>query len=358
MRGLYIHIPFCLKKCAYCDFYSLPRGRWDDSLADGYAAAVIRNLRRYDERFDTVYFGGGTPVLMSYRLREMLRGASLSENAEITVECNPDAVDLPLLRYLRGSSVNRLSFGVQSLIDGELRLLGRTHSAETAERVVKAAQKAGFRNISADIMLGIPGQTADTLRQTAERLCGLPITHVSAYLLKIEPDTPFGRNPPSLPDEDEAAELYLLAAQILEQNGFKQYEISNFAREGFECRHNLKYWRCEEYLGIGAAAHSYYNGKRFRVPRDVRGFIEAEEQPTVPTDGNAGGFEEFAMLRLRLREGLQFADCGKFGVERETLLKRCEKIPRDCLNVSERGISLTKRGFLLSNAVIGKLLGY
>ncbi|MGN0657694.1 MAG: radical SAM family heme chaperone HemW [Ruminiclostridium sp.] len=353
--GLYVHVPFCLSKCPYCDFYSVKYSR---SLAADYTKAVIRNLGQYGETFDTVYFGGGTPVIMWEGVCEILKSAKTAENAEITIESNPCVTTKQALCGLREAGVNRISFGVQSLSPSELVFLGRRHSAEQAEKAVLLAHKAGFTNISADIMLGLVGQTKESLKYTIDGLSELPITHVSAYMLKIEEGTPFAARKLSLPDEETVSELYLYAVSLLEEKGFMQYEISNFARKGYECRHNLKYWRCEEYLGIGAAAHSYYGGKRFCTERDIEGFIGSEFQKTKVTDDNPGGFEEYAMLRLRLSEGLSFSDCESFGVSREEVLKRCRKIPDSLILQTEKGISLTPQGFLVSNAVIGKILGY
>ncbi|MCM1333947.1 MAG: radical SAM family heme chaperone HemW [Bacteroides sp.] len=355
MRGLYIHVPFCLTKCPYCDFYS---ERFSRSLAEHYKSAVLRNLSCYDESFDTVYFGGGTPILLAREIADILRGASFCEGAEATVEANPCVTDRERLTLLFQSGVNRISFGVQSTQEEELRFLGRRHTPEQAEKAIIRAYDAGFRNISADLMIGLKDQTKASVSASVRALTALPLTHFSVYLLKIEENTPFFAEKRETANEDEAAGLYLFTAELLEEHGFRQYEISNFARTGYECRHNLKYWRCEEYLGVGPAAHSYYKGKRFCTSRDLNVFLERERQEAFVTDEAAGGFEEFAMLRLRLTEGLSFADCVRFGIEKETLLRRSERIPPSYLRVTEEGIALTKRGFLVSNAVIGRLLGY
>lgn len=344
MLGLYIHMPFCVRKCPYCDFYSVPYADWK---TDDYTAAVIRNLKRYDLQYDTVYFGGGTPALLPYHIGKILAAADFTEDAEITVECNPDSVDEPGLEFLKKSGVNRLSFGVQSLSIEELNSLGRSHHPERAKAMIKLSAKLGFENISADLMLGTPKQSANSLKQTVEELCALPITHVSAYLLKIEPNTVFGKRPPQLPDEDEQAELYLLAVELLEKHGFMQYEISNFAKQGFESLHNLKYWHAEEYIGIGPAAHSYYNGKRFAVPRNLKDFIGREFQEEIITEENPDKYEETVMLGLRLSEGV-FLD--------ERLEKRLKLIPREYYRLDNGKISLTPKGFLVSNEIISTLL--
>ncbi len=346
-RGLYIHVPFCLTKCPYCDFYS---ERFTKSLAEEYAAAVIRNLKRYPERFDTVYFGGGTPALLYTEISDILAEVNAAEGAEITVEINPCLCTGEILSKLFSAGVNRLSVGVQSFDEKELSALGRRHKPITSQQGIECAYNVGFRNISTDIMLAVPFQTRETLSETVRRLSALPITHISAYMLKIEPSTPFGKAPPALPDEDAAAELYLLCCELLENAGFKQYEISNFAKDNCESRHNLKYWHCEEYLGIGAAAHSYYNKKRFAVPRDLDAFIKDKEQRTVITDDSPDEREERIMLGLRLCEGIPRELW-------EPLSGALKKIPRGYYRISHDGrLALTAKGFLLSNEIIALLL--
>ncbi len=345
-RGLYIHVPFCLTKCPYCDFYS---ERYTVSLAKEYAAAVIRNLRRYPERFDTVYFGGGTPALLYREIVDILAAVNIVSNAEITVEINPCLCTDEILSELLAAGVNRLSVGVQSFDDRELSALGRRHKSIESERGIKRAYDAGFGNISADIMLAVPLQTQKTLKESIERLLSLPITHISAYMLKIEPSTPVGKNPPALPDEDETAELYLQCCELLKKSGFKQYEISNFAKAGFESRHNLKYWRWEEYLGIGTAAHSFYDRKRFAVPRDIYKFINAETQPTENTDEYSNECDERIMLGLRLSEGISKELW-------EPLKGALKRIPREYYRTDGGRLSLTPKGFLVSNEIIALLL--
>ena len=355
MTGLYIHVPFCLSKCPYCDFYSVG---YDAGLAEKYTQAIIRNLKYYNETYDTVYFGGGTPVLLSDRIPEIMKNVRLAGNAEVTVEANPCVTDEKRLYDLLSAGVDRISFGVQSLDGAELKFLGRRHNADEAKKAVCLAYKAGFRNISADLMLGLPHQSTKTVKKSIAELSQLPINHISAYLLKVEENTPFGQLNITVPEDEVMDEIYLFACEELEKNNFMQYEISNFAKRGSECRHNLKYWRCEEYIGIGAAAHSYYKNKRFCVDRNLWDFIDSDIQKTVITDESAGDFDEFAMLKLRLTEGLLFTECERFGVEEKTIIRRLERVPQNYYRLDEKGISLTKEGFLLSNAVIGKILGY
>lgn len=355
MTGLYIHIPFCLSKCPYCDFYS---ERYSRSLANEYAEAVKRNLEFYNDTYDTVYFGGGTPVLLAEEIGGILEKVRTADNAEITVEANPCVTEKKRLEALLSGGVNRISFGVQSLDENELRFLGRRHSAQQAVEAIELAYKTGFENISADLMLGLPSQKKESVSHSVKVLSGLPVSHISAYLLKIEDGTPFSQMDIAVPGDEEMSEIYLHTCEELEKHGFTQYEISNFAKKGFECAHNLKYWRCEEYLGIGAAAHSYYNGVRFCTERSIDKFISAPVQFTEITDDEPGGFDEFAMLKLRLTEGLLFSECEKYGVSKSTILERCKKIPQEYYSADETGVRLTRKGFMLSNAVIGKILGY
>lgn len=359
-KGLYIHIPFCLSKCPYCDFYSVA---YDSDTAKRYKDAVIRNLRYYLSqndmlRFDTVYFGGGTPILLWREICDITDEIQpyIASGTEITVEANPCCTNENALRSLKRHNVNRVSFGLQSGIDNELKALGRRHNSKVGADAVKMAYKAGFDNISGDIMLGIPFQTSDSLIETINYMTFLPLSHISAYMLKIEPGTPYAKKQLTLPDDDGYANIYLETVSRLAEKGYKQYEISNFAKPGMESRHNLRYWRCEEYLGIGPAAHSYFNGERFAVGRDLKAFIESEVQPAVITERECGDYEEWAMLKLRLCEGLDFKTAEeRFGISKEDILKKCILIPDKLYTADDKAIRLTPEGFLVSNAVIGIL---
>ncbi len=355
-KGLYIHIPFCVKKCPYCDFYSVT----DLSLAEKYTEAVIRNIRGKGICADTVYFGGGTPSLLSAeQIYRMISSAEIENGAEITMECNPNTVDPRYLSDILSAGVNRISFGVQSLDDRELKALGRIHSAEAAVNAVTEAYKAGFRNISADLMLGTAYQTAASLKNTIEALVSLPVNHVSAYMLKIEEGTPYGKSDKILsllPDENEVADMYLETVSLLGRHGFRQYEISNFAAENTECRHNLKYWRCQEYYGIGPSAHSYIGGVRRACPESAERFISLELQEEYITEENGGSFEEKAMLSLRLTdEGLDLASVD--GSRRDEILRRAAPlISAGFLRRTENRITLTPSGCLVSNEIICRLI--
>lgn len=367
--GLYIHIPFCVQKCPYCDFYSLPpRG----DIAQRYVGAVIREAaaarHKYAAEFDTLYIGGGTPsVLGADALAEMvtaLRGVfNIDTQAEVTVELNPSDVGDEHKEFafsrLAAAGVNRLSLGLQSASDDERRQLGRRGKATDTARAAGRAREAGIADISFDLMLGIPGQTIDTLRRCVAFCAENAATHVSAYMLKIEEGTPFAVREHSLnlPPEDEVCALYHAACNALEAAGYKQYEISNFALDGYRSRHNLKYWHTLDYLGIGPGAHSFLNGRRFFYPRDVEAFI-AGAPPR--DDGPGGDFAEFAMLALRLNDGLENAAVNtRFGADIPAAMrqKAVAFAANKLLIADERGIRLTRAGFLLSNTIIAALLG-
>ncbi|WP_432649892.1 radical SAM family heme chaperone HemW [Huintestinicola sp.] len=352
--GLYIHVPFCRRKCVYCDFYSLA-GKED--LTQKYVQAVVRNIRISGMTFDTVYFGGGTPSLLSSsQISDILSAADIAEGAEISAEINPDSADTQKLRDFRAAGINRISIGIQSLDDKELSVLGRLHNSEQAENAILSAQKAGFENISADLMLGLPYQHTETVLNNIERLSELGARHISAYMLKIESGTPLSENDElisNIADEELSADMYLEAVSCLEKNGFKQYEISNFAKEGYVCRHNLKYWRCEDYLGIGPSAHSCTGGKRFAVPKDIYGFINCEKQEEVITDDAPCGSSERLMLALRLSEGFLMSQAGDYENRLRAAAVPMEK--HGLLKISDGRIMLTPMGFLVSNEIICRL---
>lgn len=342
--GIYIHVPFCQRKCPYCDFYSV----CDTDLSQAYLDALLNSIVAFPdgEKADTVYFGGGTPSLFAKQMGEALDALSkkfiLAKDAEITAEINPHSSSKEVLRLFRSAGVNRLSIGVQSFVDDELKTLGRLHSAETAEKTYFAAREEGFRNISLDLMLAVWGQTTDTLDFSIEKTKELAPEHISAYMLILEEGTAFENKLPL--DEEEQERQYLHICQRLEDIGLIQYEISNFARRGFECRHNLKYWRDEEYIGFGPAAHSYYKGKRFYYPRDIEGFIKGNS-PVF--DGEGGSREEKIMLGLRLSEG----------VEKNLITSPTENLKKAGFIFEKDGrIALTRQGFLLSNTVISNLI--
>ena len=363
--GIYIHVPFCRSKCPYCDFYSLTNT--DEQTKDAYTAAVERALLRVRERgiggADTLYFGGGTPSLLGgERLVRIMSAAApvLTADAEITLEANPADDLAPTLQAFAASGGNRLSMGMQSFSPTELQFLGRRHNNDQLTRAMQAAFDAGIDNISLDMMLGLEGQTPETVTASAEACRQLGATHVSAYLLKVEPNTPFGQQRLSLPDEEQTADLYLCACEQLEQRGYRQYEISNFAKEGKQSRHNTKYWDGAPYIGIGPAAHSFWEGKRWAYPRSLTHFLEGGApqreagEDTALADGSA---EEYALLRLRLTEGL--TEQGFFARFQKPIpaewRERANKLPAHLVTVDESGIRFSREGFLLSNVLLARI---
>lgn len=360
--GLYIHVPFCAVKCPYCDFYS---AKYSRKTTEDYTQAVIRNLNRYLENnpelgFDTVYFGGGTPSLMQpdffYGIMDTISSRLCSGDPEISIEVNPKTVNYDKLKSFISCGINRLSVGIQSAEEKELEGLGRKHSFADAEKTIELAFKTGFCNISADLMIGILHQSTDSLLRSCEKLSDMSLQHISAYMLKIEQGTEYFKNGISsaVPGEDETADMYLALVKKLDELGYSQYEISNFSKKGFESRHNLKYWRCEEYVGIGPSAHSYYNGFRYEVPRDLSAFILKEHQEEIVNEKNPGSFFEKAMLKLRLSEGLPLSECGEF---RERIVNNFNRLKKSGLVCLENDtLKLTPEGFLISNYLISEIL--
>ncbi len=362
--GLYLHIPFCRSKCPYCDFYSFAGSEEQkDAYTQALSDLVVSSASQLsDFRADTLYFGGGTPSALGEKrisaLANTCKSNILTENAEITVECNPYGLQEDFFKVLHTCGVNRLSFGVQSAVDTERRSLGRLSDRNQVEKAVKSAQKAGFDNITLDVMLGVPNQTKKSLNETLDFCVSLGVPHISAYILKLEENTHFfkHREKYQFPDDDLTADLYLQMCETLEQNGILQYEISNFAKKGFESQHNLKYWHCEEYLGLGPSAHSFLNGKRFYFDRDFNGFLHS---PAPINDGLGGDFTEYAMLNLRLCEGLQNQKVKeRFGhnIPNEIFEKSKIFIDNGFMTADKNKLALTRKGFLMSNTILSSIL--
>ncbi|MCI8351326.1 MAG: radical SAM family heme chaperone HemW [Oscillospiraceae bacterium] len=356
--GLYLHVPFCRKKCAYCDFYSLPAA--SEEAFDRYRDALLRCLRGYREEYgafpvDTVYFGGGTPsVLGAGRLAALLEEVSrfsLEAGAEMTLEANPETVDAAFLRACREMGFTRISFGIQSAVEGELQALGRIHSFAQAARAAELSLAAGFAHVSGDVMVGIPYQTPRSLGYTLEAVAALGVDHISAYLLKLEEGTPLARRAAeyTFPDEDTLCDAYLGMVEKLGELGFAQYEISNFAKPGGQSRHNRRYWERRPYLGLGPGAHSYFGGKRFSYPRDLAAFLTGP--PFALEEEDCDPETEQVMLGLRLTEGLPYAALG------QGLFAACAPLRQAGLIAPDRErLRLMPQGFLLSNQVIGFVL--
>ena len=368
--GLYIHIPFCVSKCPYCDFHSAALGTPLQAQAalDAYTDGLLRSMHTWSRHLsataDTLYFGGGTPSLMGgERLARVIAEAQhlfgLSD-AEITLEANPADNLADTLSAFAAAGGNRLSLGMQSAIPSELSLLGRRHTPADVARTMADARHAGIENISLDVMLGIGGQTVATACESVDTAADLGANHLSAYLLKIEPNTPYGACPPDLPTEDESVDLYHAAFERMDRHGYRQYEISNAALPGRESRHNLKYWLSRPYLGIGPAASSCIGGHRFTYPRDTAYFLGGGDPVEDPCDGaSVGSPEEYALLRLRLSEGLTAADFhARFGTPLPAAwVENASTLPKSLVAADNEKICLTREGFLLSNTIISRIIG-
>ena len=374
--GVYLHIPFCRSKCDYCDFYSMPAG---DDLMDRYQKALLTQIKSMVPRLkgrtvDTIYIGGGTPSYYGEkRLRELLgylqRHLSVAKNAEITVECNPDTVDLKSVVRLRKAGVNRISLGMQSADPDQLRCVHRVHDPQQVIWAVEDIRAAKIENLSLDLIYGLPGQSMDSWRNTVRAALALHPDHLSCYGLKVEEGTPLARRVDEegdmdLPDGDSQADFYLEAVEQIQQAGFRQYEISNFARTGMESRHNLKYWMGREYAGFGPGAHSYLDGIRYAWPRDLAGYLEAleagepvamAEKETVPPREQA---REYLLLRMRTMRGIEEWEYRRsFGLNFEPISRRLEFFESHrWAEQSDHRWHFTPQGFLLSNTLIADLL--
>ena len=417
MKGLYIHIPFCVRKCSYCDFYSLPNRQ--SAIAD-YVQAVLQEAGSFplsqrgikgdlqplkNPSFQTLYLGGGTPSLLGpQNLQTLISGLMVSSLApggreserggyqiinphcssplegedsgegfpktkplsllESTLEVNPESATPEFLQTAKTLGFNRLSFGVQSLSDAELQSVGRIHTAAQAVAAIKLAQKTDFQNISADLIIGLPVQTWHSLHNSLETLTDLGLPHLSVYCLSLENGTPLALNPPNdLPSDDFQAELYEKTRAFLINSGFVHYEISNYARPGFECLHNLNYWRGGEYLGLGPAAASHLDGKRFRNNNDLDAYLQ---NPTgqveyVETLSPKEKAAEEAMLRLRLlEEGLNTDELtAKFGpANTSDIILRLDKMKQENLLLKTGPTyRLEPAHILTSNSIFSRVLG-
>lgn len=372
--GVYVHIPFCASKCGYCDFCSLA-GK--DKLMPHYQDAVLIQMqeafpRLKDRLIDTVYFGGGTPSYYGYkRIIEMLEEIKFSNlllrSSEITVECNPDSVRRKELRELRKAGVNRISLGAQSANDELLKLIGRRHNWRQVELAVHRARKAGIRNISLDLIYGLPTQTREDWADTLGKALALKPAHISCYGLRLEDGTPLFdeyKDSDQLPDEDMQADMYLYTVDLLERHGYRQYEISNFARPGYESRHNLKYWRLGDYIGFGAAAHSNLGLLRYSYTRNVREYIAGvlenrdiidEREDLTPFDRAA----EYLMLGMRTADGIcreEYQQVYNSSFDKiEEMLTVFEE-NNWAFRMENGRWRFTPGGFLVSNVLIGILL--
>lgn len=359
--GIYLHIPFCTRKCPYCDFYSVAG---DGAVMDAYTDALCAEMDAAPAAIaDSLYLGGGTPILLgANRLIRLLQKAQqeFCLTGEITLEANPNVSDFDTLLALRQAGFNRVSFGMQSANEQELAVLGRQHTPEQVCRAVLAASRAGFEDISVDLMIGTPHQTVDSLCNSIDFLSTLPLTHISAYLLKVEPNTAFQNADvlSMLPDEDTVSDSYLTAVRRLETAGFRQYEISNFAKPGHESLHNLKYWQCRPYLGFGPAASGFFDGVRYTHPRDIEGYLANHGQTAMVEETAVDPLAEAIMLGLRLTEGIDLsALSAMYPFDLQQAEQLAGKYARyGLLRKNGCRIALTPEGFLLSNSILADFL--
>ena len=371
--GVYIHIPFCCSKCDYCDFYSLAGS---EDRMDDYEKALILHVRETGAllkgyQVDTVYFGGGTPSYFGEkRLREVLaavhKAFSLIKNPEITLECNPESVDVKSMARLRRVGFNRVSLGMQSADPEQLEKLHRPHNFLQVERAVAAIREAKIKNLSLDLIYGLPGQTMVSWKNTLEQAINLEPEHLSCYGLKVEEGTPLAERVKKgevLPDDDAQADMYLWMVERLKDAGYRQYEISNFAKTGQESRHNLKYWMGREYVGFGPGAHSDLGGRRYAFRKDLEGYIQGvltggnllEESEMIPNHKRSG---EYLMLRMRTLRGIEEWEYRReFVMNFEPIQRKLEYYEsKGWAEQAGRRWHFTPEGFLISNQLILGLL--
>ena len=378
--GLYLHIPFCLSKCRYCDFYSVPGAA--RPVPDRYVDAIVAHMKEYapqakDYAVTTVYFGGGTPSLLTAEqmkliLKKLKTSFHVARKCEISMEINPKTVDTAKLNSFRRAGVNRLSIGVQSFDDADLNICGRAHNSADAYQTFTSAREAKFNNISLDLMYGIPGQTLQTVANNISIASQLEPEHISLYGLKVEEGTPFWfeRGELAFPDEETERSMYFTAVGLLANAGYRQYEISNFARRGYSCRHNLKYWNCDEYLGFGPAAHSYFGGKRFSFKKNLSLYMDSfdtskqvsepliDEYIDIPYSSRVA---EYVMLRFRLTAGINCAIFRKkFGREFDDIyLDRLAPFLKSGHVVkTPKGYAFTPEGMYVSNYILARVVDF
>ncbi len=373
--GVYVHIPFCRQKCLYCDFPSYTN---QDYLFHEYTTALCREIAGQGgvlsaNAVDTIYIGGGTPTILPIeflvKIVDCLRSnLKIDSDAEISIESNPGTVDKEKLLILKKSGVNRISFGVQAFSDRLLQTIGRIHSAAEAVQAVETAQNTGFTNINIDLMYGLPGQSVENFCDSLTQAAALCVNHISVYGLKVEKDTPFDRlmnnGVLELPEEETEDDMYEYVNRVLPQHKFVRYEISNYAKKGKECRHNLKYWHYQPYVGVGAAAHSFVGGQRLANTADIEEYIRlsaAGRPATVFREKSDRDISmaEFAFLALRTARGLKFSEFAAYF--RQDFLDSYgnvvnKLVKQQLINLNADGIHLTAAGMKFGNVVFTAFL--
>ena len=362
--GIYVHIPFCDGKCNYCDFYSF-KAKADEY--DVYTYQITKKIQKFSELYtykvvDTIYFGGGTPsVIGSDRIVKIIesifKAFKIAVGCEITVEANPSSADNFDFSQLKLAGVNRVSLGMQSAVDEELKLLGRRHNRIDVINTVNRVIKSGIDNYSLDVMMGIPLQTKESLITTLEFCKNIEAPHISTYLLSVEPDTVFGRNfdKYKFADDDLQADLYSLCSDHLKSREYEHYEVSNFCKDNKFSRHNMRYWELKDYLGLGPSAHSLMDGKRFYYPRNILDFYDNK----IIDDGVGNTTDEYIMLSLRTSKGIDIAELKLRlgGNLSEDFMRKIRVFSQQgYVEADDKSIKLTEKGFLMSNAIIAELI--
>lgn len=373
--GIYVHIPFCMRKCYYCDFYSV---KWDKQSEENYVKAVIREIEGYKQLgseyiADTIYFGGGTPTVINpSNIRKIIQVVkdifTVDAAAEISIEANPNTLTSENLTTYKASGINRLSIGVQSLNDNILKSIGRLHDSRQALEAIELARTLGFENINADVMFNIPNQTVKDIIYTLTQLAEKKVNHISFYSLKLEKGTPMYQmeknHTISMLEEEEEREMYYAGREEMKKYNLLQYEISNFAEKGYECKHNLKYWQQNEYIGIGTAAHSFLNKKRYSNISDIDTYCKNADSGdfnriTLEVLDSAALMFEYIMLNLRLTKGLDVKEFNQRFLTDFNNYYRKEidyLIQNKLLAYENNSVKLTEKGMDISNYVFQRFL--
>ncbi|MDI1472406.1 MAG: radical SAM family heme chaperone HemW [Thermodesulfovibrio sp.] len=363
--SLYVHIPFCIKKCKYCSFYSVPYEKFLELL---YVDALVKEIeltKKIAHHIKTIYIGGGTPSCLSIKALEKILSAlienyKIQENVEFSIEVNPSTVSIEKLNLFRDFGVNRISIGIQSFFDNELKILGRLHNYKDALKVLKTVINSGFENVSVDLIYGIPYQTITSFINSIKIATSFSIKHISLYELSIEKGTPLEKDLKkskiNLSIEDEIERMYLTASEYLEKIGFQKYEISNFAYKGFECKHNLAYWMRIPYLGLGPSAHSFIGNKRFHNPSNIFSYAKIKEKNRTEWIDDyivtpSEEIKEKIFLGMRMRKGVT--------VKSPCLIKFFRRFNSEGLiNLKDNKVSLTDKGMLLSNEIFVQVISH
>lgn len=373
--GLYIHIPFCERKCKYCDFYSVKK---TDVIEKDFVESLCYELRSYKDKckgyvVNTIFIGGGTPSYLKPTnigliINEIKNNYNLSDDIEISMEANPNSINMTNALMYKEYGINRMSLGVQSLDNNVLELIGRLHNSDDAINAIRILKKANFRNINTDVIFNIPGQNVISINETINRLILEDINHISFYSLKLEEGTVMydmeKRGQIFLADDEEERNMYYAGREIMENNNYKQYEISNFSKVGFECRHNIKYWTGKEYIGFGPFAHSCFNNKRYNNISNIDLYYKNRYNPDeyrhlneILTDDTK--MFEFIILRLRMNKGFLISDFRDYFDKGfcDIYKNKLEKlINLELINFDGNNVRLTKKGMDISNYVFGEFL--